>query len=702
MLSSSAFSSAVPLLSNPLFVGDDALPDFARVMPDHVEPAITALIADARAKLRQLAAPGIPASWEDFAAPLAEALTPLARAWGVAGHFHAVMDTADWRKAYNAALPEVSRFYSELGQNLAIFEKYKALRQSAEFQTLSAARQQLVNNELRDFRLSGADLSEKDKPRFLALQEELAQLGAKFSENLLDATNAFSLSITDPADLSGLPKEALDAAREANGKEAGWKFTLHAPSWTPFMQYAENRTLRYEMYRAYAIRASEFSDAGSRPEWDNAPVMRQILRLKTEKARILGFKNYAEVSLSAKMVQTPEQALQFLRDMARRARPFAERDLQELSAFASEHLGLSDLQPWDVPFASEKLRQARYDFSEQEVRAYFREPEVLSGLFSVIERLYGVRVREADASVWEESVRFYRLETQDGAPLGAFYLDLYARETKRGGAWMDGLISRQRMRSGPLALPLACIVCNFSRPVGQNHATFTHAEVETLFHETGHALHHLLTQVEESGISGIDGVEWDAVELPSQFMENFAWEWEVLRDITAHTETGEALPRALFERMRAARNFQIGLQTMRQMEFALFDMLLHSAFSPDTDDIFALLEAVRAEAAVLFPPKWQRFPNSFSHIFGGGYAAGYYSYKWAEVLSADAYAAFEEARAKNGSILDAATGARFLREILATGGSRPALSSFVAFRKRAPSPDALLRHNGMQSATIAS
>lgn len=677
--------------TNPLLI-PGGLPPFDRIAPEHVAPAISQLLGEARQLLEGLTRPETPATWADFAAPMTDGMERLGWAWGIVGHLHSVNDIPAWRDAYNAMLPEVTRFYSELGQNLALFEKYKAIRASSEYVGLGQARQRIIDNEVRDFRLSGAELPEADKPRFQAIQEELAGLAAKFSENLLDATNAFAEIIQDEAELAGLPEDVKHAARaaaEAAGLD-GWKFNLQAPSYLPVMQYASNRALRARMYRAYATRASEFHDSGSKPEWDNSGLMTRILALRQEEARLLGYASYAEVSLVPKMAESPAQVLAFLHDMAAKAKPFAQRDMDELKTFAASELGLTDLQPWDVAYVSEKLLQARYAFSEQEVKQYFTEPKVIAGLFRVIESLFGVRIQPDSAPVWHDSVRFFRLENPAGELVGQFYLDLYARETKRGGAWMDSAISRRRTPAG-IQTPVAYLNCNFSKPLGDKPATFTHDEVITLFHEAGHGFHHLLTQVEELGVSGISGVEWDAVELPSQFLENFCWEWEVVKDMTAHVETGAPLPRALFDKMLAARNFQSGMMTVRQIEFALFDMLLHSDFDPAGGSIMELLDRVRQEVAVLVPPAWHRFPNSFSHIFAGGYAAGYYSYKWAEVLSADAYAAFEE----TGNPLDQPTGKRFLEEILAMGGVRPALESFKAFRGREPSPDALLRHSGM-------
>ncbi|WP_434513742.1 M3 family metallopeptidase [Dechloromonas sp. ARDL1] len=681
--------------NNPLLDFTD-LPRFDLIQPEHVKPAIESLLADGRALIDKLTGDASPVTWADFAGALSDGLEGFGRAWGIVGHLHSVNDVPAWREAYNEMLPEVSRFYTELGQNLKLFDKYRALKASPEYATLSAERRKIIDNEIRDFRLSGAELPEDQKPRYQAIMEELSQLAAKFSENLLDATNAFAEVVTDEAVLAGLPGYAKDAAREVAEKAGvdGWKFTLHAPSYGPVMQYAENRELRQRMYRAYATRAAEIDNGYSKPEWDNGPLMQRILELRAEDAQMLGFKSFAEVSLLPKMADTPQQVLAFLRDMAKKAKPFAEKDMAELLAFAKDELGIADFQPWDAAFVSEKLQQARYAFSAQEVKQYFTEPKVVAGLFKVIESLFTVKVKEDKAPVWHEDVRFYRIETLAGDLVGQFYMDLYARETKRGGAWMDEARSRKRTANG-IQKPIAYLNCNFARPVGGKPATFTHDEVITLFHEAGHGLHHLLTRGEELGVSGIHGVEWDAVELPSQFMENYCWEWEVLQDMTAHVDTGEPLPRALYDKMLAAKNFQSGMMTVRQLEFSIFDMRLHCEFDPKgAKSVMDLIDEVRQEVAVLTPPAWHRFPNSFSHIFGGGYAAGYYSYKWAEVLSADCYAAFEEA----GSPFDATVGKRYLDEILSKGGSRPALENFKAFRGREPSPDALLRHSGMIAA----
>ncbi|MDX1374148.1 MAG: M3 family metallopeptidase [Burkholderiales bacterium] len=683
---------------NPL-LDFSGLPRFAEFRPEHVAPAIDRLIAEARAAMHRAAAPETAVEWDAFVAPLEDANERLSRAWGQVSHLHAVMDSPALREAYNANLQKITQYYTELGQHEALFAKYRALRAAPAFEALSAPRRAIVEHALRDFRLGGAELAPERKTRFAQIQDEAASCAAKFSQNLLDATNAYAVVIKDAVRLAGIPQDALAAAREAAEKDgkAGWKFTLHMPSYLPVMQYADDRALRETLYRAYATRASEFGD----PAWDNTALMLHLLRLRREEAALLGYANFAEVSLVPKMASSPAEVTAFLEDLAQRARPQAERDAAELRAFARERLGIERLEAWDLAYAAEKLRLQRYAFSDQEVKQYFPEDAVLGGLFGLVETLYGVSLRSAKAAVWHPDARFYELRDAQGAPVGQLYLDLYARASKRGGAWMDDAVTRRR-RGDRIQAPVAYLNCNFSRPAGGKPALFTHDEVITLFHEFGHCLHHLLTRIEDLGVSGINGVEWDAVELPSQFMENFCWEWEVLAGMTRHVDTGEALPRALFERMLAAKNFHSGLAMLRQIEFAMFDMRLHAEFDPAGEaTILSLLDEVRARVAVFSPPAFNRFPNSFSHIFGGGYAAGYYSYKWAEVLSADAYSAFEEARdARPGAngVLDPATGARFRDEILAVGGSRPAAQSFHAFRGRAPRVDALLKHNGMIAA----
>jgi len=672
---------------NPLldFTG---LPRFEEIKPEHVEPAIDQLLAENRALIARLLDDTAQPTWDGFVLPMEDANERLSRAWGPVGHLNAVMNSPELREVYNALLPKITQYYAEIGQNLALFDKFKVLNNSPEFGGLSAARKKIIENELRDFRLGGAELPDAQKARFMQIQERLAELSSRFSDNLLDATNDFSLLIENRAELDGMPEDVLQAAQEAAqaAGKSGWLFTLKAPSYMPVIQYAENRALREKLYRAYGTRASEFG----KPEWDNTKLMEEIIKLRGEEAHLLGFANYGELSLESKMASSPQQVIEFMRELARRARPFAEKDLAELRKFAKTELEGSEVQSWDVPYFSEKLREQRYAFAEQEVKQYFPQDAVLPGMFKLVETLYGLQIKPASAPVWHDDVRFFDIRNQQNQLVGQFYLDLYARNSKRGGAWMDDVITRRRTGSG-IQTPVAYLNCNFSPPVGDKPALFTHDEVITLFHETGHGLHHLLTEVEDLGVSGINGVEWDAVELPSQFMENFCWEWEVVHGMTRHADTGEKLPRVLFEKMLAAKNYQSGLQTLRQIEFSLFDMLMHSDFEAGGGKtILQLLDEVRAEVAVLIPPAFHRFPHSFSHIFSSGYAAGYYSYKWAEVLSADAYSLFEE----NG-VLNADVGARFRSEILAMGGSRGAMQSFTAFRGREPNIDALLRHNGL-------
>jgi oligopeptidase A len=706
--------------ANPL-LDFSGLPRFATVKPEHVTPAIDLLLADCRAAVAGLTDPGTPATWNDFVAPLEDVNERLSRAWDVVGHLHGVLDSPALRDAYNANQPKVVQYWTELGHNERLFEKYKALRASAEYARLDPVQQRIVDHELRDFRLAGAELSPDRKKRFAEIQDELARLGTRFSENVLDATNAFALYVEDRAELAGVPDDVLEGAREAAVRDgrSGWKITLQAPSYVPVIQYADSRRLRERIYHAYSTRASEeypralaeasryeagmrvaeatrapaADDAARALQWDNTPLIAQILKLRREAAQLLGYASHAEVSLVPKMAESPRHVLDFLHDLAERSLPFARRDYAELREFAAAELGLGTPEAWDIPYASEKLRQKRYAYSEDEVKRYFPEPKVLEGMFRLVQTLYGIRIAPDQAETWHPDVRFFRITDADGELVGRLYLDPHARETKRGGAWMDGAMARRRL-GGALQTPAAYLVCNFPAPVGSKPALFTHDDVITLFHEFGHGLHHLLTRVDHLGASGIHGVEWDAVELPSQFMENFCWEWDVLQHMTAHVGTGAPLPRSLFDKMVAAKNFQAGMQMVRQLEFALFDMRLHHNFDPYGEKTpLALLEEVRREVAVVIPPPYNRFPASFSHIFGGGYAAGYYSYKWAEVLSADAYSLFEE----NG-VLDPATGRRFWDEILAVGGSRPALESFQLFRGREPKVDALLRHNGMMPA----
>ncbi|WP_443113423.1 M3 family metallopeptidase [Herbaspirillum seropedicae] len=684
------------IAANPL-LDFSGYAQFDAIQPEHVTPALDKLLADAGRLVTELEAPMAEVTWDNFVEPLESATEKLGRAWSVVGHLNSVMDTPALRATYNENQPRLVEFWTSLGQNLALFEKYKALQASPAFASLSAARRKVVDNAVRDFRLSGAELPEDKKERFAEIQEKQAMLTTRFSENVLDATNDFALFVEDEAELSGLPTDVKQAARAAAEKDGkpGYKFTLHFPSYFPVLQYADNRALREKIYRANATKASEL---GAKPEWDNSANIDQILQLRKEEAQLLGYANFAEVSLVAKMAKSPSEVIAFLEDLGQRARPFGQKDYEELKTFAREKLGLDELKAWDSTYASEKLREQRYAFSEQEVKQYFPEPKVVGGLFQVAQQLFGVQIKPDSAPVWHKDVKFFRIE-RDGQLVGQFYLDLYARSGKRGGAWMDDARARRLTAQG-VQTPIAYLVCNFTEPAVVDGvakpALFTHDEVITLFHEFGHGLHHMLTQVDEVGVSGISGVEWDAVELPSQFMENFCWEWDVLQQLTAHADTGEPLPRALYDKMIAAKNFQSGLQMLRQVEFSLFDMLIHHEYEVGGNQtVQQLLDSVRDRIAVIRPPEFNRFQHSFSHIFAGGYAAGYYSYKWAEVLSADAYSAFEEAAAGSGNVISLETGRRFQQEILAVGGSRPAIESFKAFRGREPSIDALLRHSGM-------
>jgi oligopeptidase A len=676
-----------PLTANPL-LDFSGLPRFAEIGPEHVDPAVDALIADARATIERVATLAEPPSWDNFVQPLADTLDRLGRSWGQVAHLNAVVNTPALREAYNANLPKVTSFHTDLGQDERLFSRYRALAEAPGFASLDAARKKLIENTLRDFRLSGAELPADRKARFKAIEEELSQLSSRFEDNVLDATNDYGLLIDDAAKLSGIPAYVRETAKKTaeEEKNPGWKLTLRAPCYVPVMQYADDRSLRETLYRAYAARASEFGKA----DWDNSALIDRIVVLRRESAALLGYKSYAEVSLVPKMARDPAEVLTFLRDLGSRAKPFAERDMAELRAFGRDRLGLSELAAWDIAYASEKLRQERYSFSDQELRAYFPEDRVLAGMFRVVETIFGVTIRASSAPVWHPSVRFFDVLDREGTAVGQFYLDLYARAAKRGGAWMDDAINRRR-NGANLQHPVAYLTCNLSAPVSDRPALFTHDEVTTLFHEFGHGLNLLLTRVDVPGVSGLEGVEWDAIELPSQFMENFCWEWDVLKHMSAHVDTGEPLPRPLFDKMLAGKNFQSGMQTVRQLEMALFDMHLHHDFDARAGSVLELVRAIRREVAVVPRPAEDRsLPHGFSHIFAGGYAAGYYSYKWAEVLSADAYSLFEEQ-----GVLSPAAGGRFRDEVLAPGGSRPALESFIAFRGRAPQIDALLRHNGM-------
>jgi oligopeptidase A len=684
---------------NPL-LDFSGLPRFDAIKPEHVTPAIDELLAKSRAVVAQLEAPSAQVTWDNFVTPLENATELLGRAWGIVSHLNNVVDTPELRATYNDNQPKVTEFWTELSQNEALFDKYKALRAASDFDALSPARKRIIDNAIRDFRMGGAELPAAQKERFAEIQEQHAAVSTRFSENVLDATNDYKLLVADEADLAGLPADAKAAARaaaEKDGKE-GYQFSLHFPSYFPILQFADKRELRETIYRASATKASEQGEVFSKKDdWDNTQNIVTLLKLRDEEAKLLGYNNFAEVSLVPKMAKSPDEVIAFLEDLARRARPFAEQDLAELKKFAKDELGIDELKTWDLHYSSEKLQERRYAFSAQEVKQYFPEHKVIDGLFRLIQKLFTVEIKPDDAPVWHKDVRFFRIE-RNGKLIGQFYLDLYARAGTSGGAWMDDARGR-RADDKAVQTPVAYLTCNFTEPAVVDGVAkpslFTHDEVTTLFHEFGHGLHHMLTQVDELGVSGISGVEWDAVELPSQFMENFCWEWEVLEHMTAHAVTGEPLPRALYDKMLAAKNFQSGLQTLRQVEFSLLDMHLHYDYDASTGKtVQQVIDDVRTKFALVIPPSYNRFQNSFGHIFSGGYAAGYYSYKWAEVLSADVYAAFEEAQAL-GADAASETGKRYLQEILSVGGSRPALESFTAFRGREPSIDALLRHSGM-------
>jgi len=674
--------------SNPLLQDFD-LPPFSAIRPEHVEPAIDQILADNRAAVaRLLETQRENPSWSGLVQALDELGARLGQAWGPVSHLNAVCNSPELRDAYQACLPKLSEYYTELGQNRALFEAYKALAESPQAAGFDVAQKTILEHALRDFRLSGIDLPAEQQKRYGEIQQRLSELTSRFSNQLLDATQAWTRLLTDESELAGLPESAraqLKQAAAAKGLD-GWLITLEFPSYYAIMTYADNRGLREEVYTAYSTRASDQGpNAG---QFDNGPLMAEILDLRQELAELLGFKHFAELSLATKMAESTDQVLHFLRDLAVRSKPFAQRDLEELRAFAAEQ-GVHDLQSWDTGYFSEKLRQARYDLSQETVREWFPIDKVLSGLFAIVQKLYGIEINELhDFERWHPDVRLFEIR-ENGEQIGRFYFDLYARANKRGGAWMDGARDKRRTADGHLVSPVAYLVCNFTPASAGKPALLTHDEVTTLFHEFGHGLHHLLTRVEHAGASGINGVAWDAVELPSQFMENWCWEPEGLALISGHYQSGEPLPRELLDKMLAAKNFQSGLMMLRQLEFSIFDFELHATHG-DGRSVLEVLEAVRDEVAVMRPPHWNRFANGFAHIFAGGYAAGYYSYKWAEVLSADAFSRFEEE-----GVLNPETGRAFRDAILARGGSEPPMQLFVKFRGREPAIDALLRHSGL-------
>jgi oligopeptidase A len=677
-------------MNNPL-LANSPLPMFSKIKPEHVVPAIDQLLSEARASVEQHLQATQHYTWENLVEPLEDADDKLGKAWSPVSHMNSVVNSDELREAYNACLPKLSAYSTEMGQNEALFKAYRFIADSDEFATLDTAQQKIIRNALRDFKLSGIDLDDIKKQRYKEISQELSALASNYEENLLDATNAWSKLIRDADDLAGLPESALAQAKQtaASHNEDGWMITLQFPSYISVMTYADNRELRREHYEAFATRASDRGPHAG--QWDNSENMEKILTLRHEKARLLGFNNYAELSLATKMAEKPDDVTAFLEDLADRSWRHARKDLAELRDFANKHYGIKDLQAWDMAYFSEKMRQHFYQLSQEEVKTYFPVTRVLPGLFAIVEKLYGLQISELTGfDSWHPDVRFFEIHDQHGQLRGQFYLDLYARAKKRGGAWMDDCVSRKRF-DDTIQTPVAYLTCNFTPPAGDTPALLTHDEVTTLFHEFGHGLHHMLTQIDHLGVSGINGVEWDAVELPSQFMENWCWEKDAVALMSGHYQTGETLPDALFDKMIAAKNFQSGMIMVRQLEFSLFDFRIHRDYDPEKGGrIYETLEQVREQVAVVRPPKFNRFAHSFSHIFAGGYAAGYYSYKWAEVLSSDAFSLFEEK-----GIFDQETGKAFLTNILEKGGSQNAMELFINFRGRKPTIDALLRHNGI-------
>ncbi|MCF5880862.1 oligopeptidase A [Aeromonas veronii] len=678
-------------MNNPLLTMD-SLPPFSQIKPEQVQPAVIQAIADCKQKISDVLAQRDPHTWDSLIAPLEEVNDRLSRIWSPVSHLNSVLNSEALREAHDACLPLLSEFQTYVGQHEGLYQAYLALSQSDDFPLLSGAQRKEIQNTLRDFRLSGIGLPAEAQQRYGEIQARLSELASRFSNNVLDATQGWHKLVADEAELAGLPDSVRAAARqmaELKGKE-GWLFTLDIPSYLPVMMYADNRELRAEMYEAFTTRASDQGpNAG---KWDNSAIMSELLTLRRELAQLLGFANYAELSLATKMADKTEQVVSFLTDLAAKSLPQGKAELEEIRAFAAEQHGQSELAAWDLAYYAEKLKQHKFSISDEQLRPYFPASKVVKGLFEVVKRVFGMKVRERlGIDTWHPDVRFYDIFDADDELRGSFYLDLYAREHKQGGAWMDVCLGRRYRQDGSLQKPVAYLTCNFNGLVDGKPALFTHNEVVTLFHEFGHGIHHMLTRIDVAGVAGINGVAWDAVELPSQFLENWCWESEALAFISGHYETGEPLPADLLEKMLTARNFQAAMQMLRQLEFALFDFRLHQEFDPaNPAQLPALLDEVRSQVAVMTPPAFNRFQHSFSHIFAGGYAAGYYSYKWAEVLSADAFSRFEEE-----GIFNPATGQSFLKNILEKGGSKEPMELFRAFRGREPKVDALLRHSGI-------
>ena len=670
---------------NPL-LERNKLPLFSHIKPEHISPAIDIILEENVKKISEIENLSEELLWENFIEPLQKCDEKLSRAWSQVNHLNAVVNSQNLRNEYNKNFLKITNYYSEISQNEIIYKKFKALKSSSIYKSFNDAKKKVINDELLGFELGGVDLPKNKKDEFKKIKEELSSLTSKFEENLLDATNNFQLHITDPIKISGLPEDIIAMVKNnaEQKKLDGWLFTLDFPCYIPTLQYADDRDLREKMYHGYSTKASELGDT----LLDNSENINNILISKSKLAKMLNYSDYACMSLKTKMAKSSEDVKKFLYDLAKKAKPFAKIDMLELSQEASKN-GIDNIEAWDVSFFSEKIKQQKFNFSDQEIKNYFPKEKVLNGLFNIVEKIYNIYITPIKADVWDNLVEFYEIRDKQNNLLGQFYLDLYARKNKRGGAWMDEAITKYKFIDES-SLPVAYLTCNFTPPINNNPSTFTHDEVITLFHEFGHGLHHLLTEIEEYSVSGIKGVEWDAVELPSQFMENFCWEWSVIQDMSEHIETKKAMPKSLFDKLYLSKSFQSGMQTLRQVEFALFDMILHSNYDPNSNDVLGTLDVIRNKIAVIKPPSWNRFPHSFSHIFAGGYAAGYYSYKWAEVLSADAYSLFEE----NG-VISPLIGKKFRKEILGRGGSRPALDSFIAFRGREPTIDALLKHSGL-------
>lgn len=676
-------------MKNPLLESTE-LPLFSQIQPKHIEPAITQLLDNAQASVEKLLAQNERYNWENLISPLEEVEDQINKAWSPVSHMNSVVNNEPLRDAYNACLPKLSAYSTEMGQHTGLFKAYQTIAVSGAYEQLETSQKKIIQNALLSFRLSGIDLNPEQQARYKEISLELSKLASKYEENLLDATNDWHKLITKKSDLAGLPESALHQAKQTAEQEGkkGWMLTLQFPSYIAVMTYADDRQLRADMYKAYSTRASEL---GVNADWDNSDIMEQTITLRHEKAVLLGFKNYAELSLATKMADSTKQVTDFLEELAEKSLPQARKDLVELAEFAQQQYGIKKLYTWDTGYYSEKMRQHAYNLSQEEVKQYFPAPQVLQGLFEVVAKLYGLQISELkNIDVWHQDVRFFQIKDKAGELRGKFYIDLYARPKKRGGAWMDDCVGRKKTGS-TIQTPVAYLTCNFTPPTTDAPALLTHDEVLTLFHEFGHGLQHMLTQVDYLGVSGINGVEWDAVELPSQFMENWCWEKEGLALISGHYQTGATLPEELFNKMLAAKNFQAGMIMVRQLEFSLFDFKMHQDFSPANGaQIYQRLNAIRDQVSVMIPPDYNRFAHGFAHIFAGGYAAGYYSYKWAEVLSSDAYSLFEE----NG-IFDEQTGQRFMTHILETGGSANAMELFVKFRGREPKIDALLRHSGI-------